>query len=202
MPRLVNRLTARAIATTSTPGYYPDGNGLYLQVSAAGTKSWIFRFTRQGRSREMGLGSLATVTLAEARQAALQQRKVLAGGQDPIEARRSAQALAHGITFGECATAYIAAHRPGWKSEKHTNQWTTSLANLAKNLTPLPVATVSTADVLTAIEPIWSTKNETATRLRERIGRVLDWAKVKRYRDGENPARWRGHLDKLLPPAK
>ena len=202
MPRLVNRLTARAIAALSAPGYYPDGAGLYLQVAAGGTKSWIFRYTRLRRSREMGLGPLALVSLVDARQAALLARRQLLAGVDPIEARKAAQAAQAGLTFGECSDTYIADHRAGWKSAKHAAQWSTSLANHAAALRALPVAQVATADVLAVLQPIWSTKNETATRVRERIGRILDWAKVKGYRAGDNPARWRGHLDKLLPPVR
>lgn len=202
MPRLVNRLTARAIAARSAPGYYPDGDGLYLQVAAGGTKSWIFRYTRQGRAREMGLGPLAVVSLADARQAALQARRQLVAGVDPIDARKRAQAAQTGLTFGACADTYIADHRAGWKNAKHAAQWSTSLTNHAAALRALPVAQVATDDVLAVLQPIWATKNETATRIRERIGRILDWATVKGYRTGENPARWRGHLDKLLPPVR
>lgn len=202
MPRLVNRLTARTIATMSTPGYYPDGAGLYLQVAPGGTKSWILRYTRLGRSREMGLGPVTVVSLADARQAALQARRQLAAGVDPIDARKAAQAAQTGLTFGECADTYIDDHRAGWKNAKHAAQWSTSIANHAAALRARPVAQVSTDDVLAVLQPIWSTKNETATRIRERIGRILDWATVKGYRAGENPARWRGHLDKLLPPVR
>jgi len=199
MARTINRLTARTVATTTTAGYHADGGGLYLQVTATGAKSWIFRYARQGKSHEMGLGPAAVVGLQDARQAALAQRKVLASGGDPLAARRTAQAVAQGLTFGAGATTYIEEHRTGW-SLKHATQWGTSLQQHGADLWSLPIAIIGTDHVVGALRPIWATKTETATRVRERIARVLDWAVVKGYRQGENPARWRGHLDKLLPP--
>lgn len=199
MARPINRLSARKVATAGK-GYHADGGGLYLLVSDAGTRSWVLRYQRLGKRREMGLGSATVVSLQEARQDALQQRKVLAAGKDPIASRRAARAA--GMTFGEAADAYIEAHRAGWKREAQAHQWAQSLADHGPDR-DVAVADVDTAAVLRALNRIWKDKTETATRVRGRIERILDWAKVQGLREGENPARWRGHLDHLLPkPAK
>jgi hypothetical protein len=158
-----------------------------------------------GRAREMGLGSFADFTLAEARERARQARKLAKDRIDPIDTRRAEHqkvklAAAKAMSFRDCAEAYIAANRAGWKNPKHAAQWPTTLEAYAYPiLGSLPVAAIDTGLVTKAIEPIWQTKPETANRVRGRIEAVLDWAKVRGYRDGENPARWRGHLDKLLP---
>lgn len=204
MGRRLNRLTAKAVEQQKRAGYWPDGGGLYLQVSSTRTKSWIFRFTLRGKAREMGLGSLNAFGLAEARERAQAARKLVADGIDPIEARRTARAQvalaeAKSITFAKCAGAYIAAHRAKWTNAKHASQWTNTLQTYCDAFNALPVQSVDTALVLKALEPIWTTKAETASRVRARIEAVLDWATVRGYRAGENPARWRGHLDKLLP---
>lgn len=205
MARATERLSARKVTTTKLPGYYSDGGNLWLQVSPTGTKSWVLRFTLAGRSREMGLGSLHTFTLAEARERAKAARQLLADGIDPIERRnstkRAQRADAANIrTFDWCAAAYIAAHEAGWKNAKHAGQWQTTLAQYASPIIgAMNVADVNTTDVMRVLTPIWTTKAETASRLRGRIESVLDWARVHGYRQGENPARWRGHLDKLLP---
>lgn len=184
---------------------YADGGGLYLQVSRSGTKSWIFRFALNGREREMGLGPLHTVSLSEARDLALEARKLKLRGVDPIDARhaeRSAKRLdvAKAVSFKQAARAYIKANSAGWKNAKHAAQWEATLAAYADPVFgDFAVAAVDTALVLKAVEPIWATKPETASRLRGRIETVLDWATVRGYREGPNPARWRGHLDKLLP---
>ena len=168
------------------------------------TKSWIFRFKVNGRQRDMGLGSLTLVGLAEARSAVIDARRLLYSGIDPIEEReerrRNAKFVAARIIpFKICAETYIKDHSPGWKNEKHKQQWSNTLATYAYPVIgDLPVQTVGTAEVTKVLEPIWQTKAETARRLRSRIEVILDAAKVKGYRDGENPARWRGHLDKLL----
>ena len=181
-----------------------DGDRLYLQVSPSGTKSWIFRYTLRGRTRDMGLGPYPTFSLAEARQRAHTQRQVLADGTDPIEARdaqRTAQTLAQVKTLGfaECARQYIAAHRKGWSNAKHAEQWESTLATYAdRTIGALPAKAVDTAAMLRILEPIWNVKPETASRVRGRIERILDWAKVRGYRTGDNPAKWRGHLDHLL----
>lgn len=200
MARLINRLSARSVAALAKPGYHADGNGLYLLIGPGGTKSWVFRYERQGRRREMGLGALAVVSLQEARHAALEHRKTLAAGLDPLDARRASRAT--GKTFGECADALIAAIRPGWKNDEQAHQWEQSLRDHGPP-SDMPVADVDTPAVMACLSRIWTTKPDTAGRLRGRIERVLDWAKVHGLRQGENPARWRGHLDKLLPkPSK
>jgi integrase len=186
-------------------GMYHDGGGLYLQVSAAGTKSWIYRFTLDGRAREMGLGPLNAISLAEARKRAAECRRMRHDGIDPIEARgvqRDQKRLegARSMTFDVCAEAYIEAHKASWKNGKHAEQWRGSLRNYASPVFgSSPVQAIDLALVMKALEPIWQTKSETASRLRGRIESVLDWATVRGYRKGENPARWRSHLDKLLP---
>lgn len=207
--RTLQKLSATAVAKAKAAGYYGDGGGLWLQVSAAGTKSWVFRFTIAGRAREMGLGPLHTVGLAEARERALECRKLVLDGVDPIEARKlrrteTAAAAAKVVTFNEAAEAYIEAHRAGWRNAKHADQWQNTLDTYASPIVGnLPVAAVDTALVMKVVEPIWTKKTETATRVRGRIEAVLDWCTVRGYRSGDNPARWRGHLDHLLPsPAK
>jgi len=204
MPRLVAKLSPLAVSKFVKPGYYGDGAGLWLQVSPSGSKSWIFRFTLAGRQREMGLGAVHTVNLTEARAKAKECRQVLLDGKDPLEARKStrlAETLerARAMTFDQCAAAYVKAHRAGWKNAKHADQWENTLATYASPIVgALPVAEIDTALVVKVLGPIWETKTETATRLRGRIEKILDWATVSKYRQGENPARWRGHLDKLL----
>jgi len=204
MARTIEKLSALAVTRAKDPGYYGDGAGLYLQVSKSLTKSWIFRFTMSGRQREMGLGALHTVTLSQAREKAKECRSELLDGIDPLEARNTAkldEALdrAKAMTFDECAAAYIAAHRGSWKNAKHAAQWVSTLATYASPVIgALPVASVSTAMVVKLLQPIWEEKTETATRVRARVESVLDWATVSHFRVGENPARWRGHLDNLL----
>jgi integrase len=204
MAQRVKKLSVVLANTLSSPGYYGDGGGLWLRISKSGTKSWVFRFTLAGRRREMGLGALHTISLAMAREKALQCRRMLDEGQDPIIARdgartKEALSLARVKTFDQCASAYIKAHRGSWKSTKHAAQWETSLANYASPVFgALPVSEVDTDLVVKVLRPIWDTKTETAVRLRGRIESVIDWATVSKYRVGENPARWRGHLQNLL----
>jgi integrase len=188
---------------------YADGAGLYLQVTGDGeakvAKSWIYRFKLRGRSREMGLGSLSIYGLAEARTKATECRRLAYEGIDPIEARKTerakvALAATKSLTFKECTEQYIAAYRSGWRNAKHAAQWSTTVKTYAEPIIgKLPVQSIDTALVMKIIEPLWSKKSETAARLRGRIEAVLDWAAARGYRQGENPARWRGHLDKLLP---
>jgi integrase len=201
MARAMNRLTALAVKRTAKPGRYPDGLGLYLFVGPTGNKSWVFRYRRQGRLHDLGLGPLHTVSLAEARTKALECRKMLLDGIDPIEARRSGYAPAKAaMTFEACAEAYIAAHRSAWRGTKSEIQWSASLRMYVYPIFgDLAVQAVDLPLIMRAIEPIWTAKPETASRVRQRIESVLDWATVRGYRQGENPARWRGHLDKLLP---
>jgi integrase len=199
------KLTVRAVQAQKVPGFYADGDGLYLQVAPGGSRSWIYRYQREGRRREMGLGSLDAIGLAEAREKATAARRMLAAGADPIEARRTERSkaevvVAKVVTFKDCADRYIAAHKTGWRNPKHRAQWTATLETYAyPHFGTLPVEAVDVGLVLQAVEPIWSTKPETAGRVRGRIESIIDWAKARGYRDGENPARWRGHLENLLP---
>ncbi|ACA17340.1 integrase family protein [Methylobacterium sp. 4-46] len=193
------------VAKLKSPGHYGDGGGLWLQVGDKGAKSWIFRFTLRGKSRAMGLGSANTFSLAEAREKALACRKLCAEGIDPIEARKTqrqdaALEAAQAMTFRECAVAYIDAHRAGWRNAKHAAQWTTTLETYAyPHFGDRPVAAVDTDLVVRAIGPIWARKPETASRVRGRIESILDWGTTRGFRRSENPARWRGHLENLLP---
>ena len=203
--RAVNKLSAQKIEALKKPGLYADGLGLYLQVSTFGTKSWLFRFMRDGKARKMGLGAFHTVSLKLARQKALDCRLKLDAGIDPIEERNEAKQArkleaAKTITFKDCADKYIAAHRATWKNAKHAEQWPATLkAYVYPTLGELSVADIDVGLVMGVLEPIWTEKPETASRVRGRIETVLDWAAARKYRGGENPARWRGHLDKLLP---
>ena len=207
MRRQLKRLSDRFIRTVKQAGYYADGDGLYLQVSPAATKSWIFRYARQGKEREMGLGSERVFSLAQVRAKVSDARRLLVEGVDPIAARDGQRAQerlqkAGTLTFAKCAEKYIGAHRAGWRNPKHVAQWENTLDTYAGPVIgQLAVKDVDTALVLRTLEPIWAKKPETASRLRGRIERILDWARVMGYRSGENPARWRGHLDKLLASA-
>lgn len=204
MAKTVEKLSPLAVSKMKEPGYYGDGAGLWLQVSKSGSKSWIFRFTFGGKQREMGLGPVHTVNVGEARAKAKECRVLLLAGQDPLEVRKAEQLAgaaerAKLMTFDQCASAYIAAHRGGWKNAKHASQWENTLATYASPIIgALPVAAVDTALIVKVLGPIWLEKTETATRLRGRIESILDWATVSKFRAGENPARWRGHLDNLL----
>ena len=207
MPRALHRLTALKASRLTTPGYHPDGAGLYLQIAASGTKSWIYRYTLAGKQREMGLGSYADYTLAEAREAAQTARKLRVQGIDPIEQRKTqkaALASVRRITFAAAAKAFIEANESGWDNAKHAQQWRSTLATYAEpKIGRKDVSTITLGDILDVLQPIWNTKNETASRLRGRIEKVLDWATVQEYRAGPNPARWKGNLDAALPkPSK
>ena len=185
-------------------GVHADGDGLYLQVRDGGRRSWVFRYTRAKRAHWLGLGSYPDVGLSEARDAAGEARKTLRAGIDPLEQRRAARAEAAaraGLnTFEEVAGAYIKSHAAGWSNAKHADQWRTSLKTYAYPLIgKLSVAVVDTGHVTRILDPIWSTKAETATRVRGRIESVLDYAKARGWRTGENPARWKGHLENALP---
>jgi integrase len=184
---------------------YADGEGLYLQVGSGGAKSWIYRYTLQGRERYLGLGSASAVPLKRARELAAAARLWRAEGIDPVEKRRSDRvvervAAAKTITFDKCAEAYVTAHEASWRNAKHRAQWTSTLKAYASPVFGhMPVAEVDTDLVMRAIEPLWRTKTETASRVRQRIEAILDWATVRQYRQGPNPAVWRGHLSNLLP---
>jgi integrase len=205
MAQSIKRLSPRRVATETKRGFHADGGGLYLQVSKFGTKSWVFRFTLNKRPREMGLGPLHTVSLVDAREEALKCRKLVRESIDPIEQRKHlrglilAEAVRH-MTFSECAEQFISSHSAGWKNLKHASQWTNTMKTYAYPVFgDLPVQTVDTGLVMKVLGPIWTTKTETAGRVRGRIENILDWATVRKYREGENPARWKGHLDTLLP---
>ena len=203
--RVIGKLTTIQVRQAKHRGLYGDGGGLFLQVSANGAKSWIFRFKETGRLRVMGLGPLHTVGLAEARDRALECRKLRLDGRDPIEERRTARSVARfeaakAVTFKECAQAYIAAHKAGWRNDKHAAQWPATLAAYVYPVFgALPAQSVDVGLVMRALEPIWTEKPETASRVRGRIESILDWATARGYRKGENPARWRGHIENLLP---
>ena len=201
--RATNRLTALAVQRATKRGMYGDGAGLYLQVAEGGSKSWILRFKRGGRTRHFGIGPLHVVSLAEARLRASVARLMLLDGRDPIEARRASRAAtAKVMTFDQCAAAYIAAHRPGWTAT-HAEQWRQTIATFANPVIgDMDVRAIETADVMRVLGDLWKQKTITASRLRGRIEAILDWARVRGYRTGENPARWRGHLDHLLPPKR
>jgi len=197
--RALHRLSARFVSTVTDPGYHADGGGLYLQVTGTGAKSWIFRYKRERRSREMGLGSLSIISLQDARGKAADARRLLVEGKDPIAERDSARRGVVAMTWGEARRTYVAQMKAGWKNGAHAGQWEQSLADYGPD-DALPVRAIDTPIVLRCLQPIWETKTETATRVRGRIERILDWARVHGLRDGENPARWRGHLSELLPP--
>jgi integrase len=195
MAREVNRLNARAVAAISEHGRHADGGGLYLSVSPNGGRRWVFLYRWHGKPTEIGFGSARDVPLARARELARQARSNLAEGINPKDVRKPSKVA----TFGECADRVIDAMRPSWRNEKHAAQWKMTLLHYAATLRRLPVNKVGTDDVLSVLKPLWNAKPETASRLRGRIERVLDAAKAQGLRGGENPARWRGHLDQLLP---
>lgn len=221
MPRRVQRLSAMALKQFVEPGLYPDGDGLHLQITGAGGRSWVFRYWVSGRERRMGLGSLRMVSLAEARQAAQEARRLLFLGADPLEDRRGAKRNASSqgqprpsdqtppqpvaersgaVTFEAAVEAYIEGNRSAWRNEKHAKQWTSTLTTYAfPDMARLAVHDIETRHVLSALEPIWVEKSETASRVRGRIEAVLDWATAHGHRSGNNPARWKGHLDQILP---
>ena len=196
---MTSKLTTRKVETAK-PGKYSDGGNLYLIVSETGSRKWVLRFTWRGGAKEMGLGSAASVPLADAREKAARARRQIAQGLNPIDERKRDGGIP---TFGEIADDVREALSAGFRNEKHKAQWKSTLETYAAPLRAKPVDTIATDDVLAVLKPIWTTKAETASRVRGRIEKVLDAAKAKGFRDGENPARWRGHLDHLLPrPSK
>lgn len=205
MARHLHRLTASAVANLKAKGLHPDGGGLYVRVTGNATKSWIFRYTSAGSTRDMGLGAYPTVTLARARELAIECRRQRQDGRDPIEARASKRAAAsleglRATTFKACAEQLISSHEIGWRNTKHRQEWRRTLATYVyPSFGNVPVGNVTTEHILSALQPIWSTKTETASRLRGRIEAVLAFAKASRMRIGENPAQWRGHLAQILP---
>jgi integrase len=200
------RLSALKVSNLKEPGYFSDGANLYFRIAPGGARGWIFRFTVQGRTRDMGLGAYPGISLAVARNLAGKCRELVKEGVDPVEQRRTGRAAqrvaaAKTMTFDECARQYIEDHEAGWRNEKHRAQWNSTLTRYASPVFgKLPVSAIDDAFVLRALKAIWYSKPETASRVRGRIESILDWARVSGYRSGENPARWKGHLDHLLPP--
>ena len=205
MARAIGRLTVLKVKKAKRPGMYADGGGLYLRVTPDGARNWVFRYMLDRKPHWMGLGPLSLYSLADVRVMAQDARRKRHEGIDPIEARRAARAQrrldsAKAVTFKQCGESYIASHRAGWRNEKHKYQWSATLnAYVYPAIGALPVQSVNTALVHKVLEPIWTVKPETASRVRQRIENILDFAKVSGYRDGENPARWRGHLENVLP---
>jgi integrase len=207
MANEANRLTPLKVKAASAPGYLSDGLGLYLQIAKTGTKSWAFRYERQGKRRELGLGPCHTISLADARLKAADLRRQLIDGIDPFTTRAAAKLAkqleeAKAATFDQCAKEYIASHRAGWKNAKHATQWETTIATYASPIIGrLAVADIDTGLVLKVLENdgFWTDKPETASRLRGRIEAILDYATARKLRIGDNPARLKGNLDHLLP---
>ena len=205
MARVYDRLSVLTVRHLQAPGRYPDGGGLYLQIGPTGGKSWIFRYRHAGRERQMGLGPLQLVPLAQAREQARDIRMQRYRGVDPLGARGAKKKVVDaevngGPTFAEAMVAYIDANKAAWRNEKHIAQWSSTLSTYAApHLGRKRLADIETADVLAAVQPIWLTKSETASRLRGRIEAVLSWGAVQGFRSGENPARWKGHLEMILP---
>lgn len=205
MAQTVHQLTATQVQRLKAPGMYPDGAGLYLQVTGGNAKSWLLRYSLRGNAREMGLGSLRKVSLADARRKAADCHRLLEDHVDPIEHRKAARAAAaltsaKTIRFKEAAARYIVMRSKGLKNAKHAAQWGTTIATYAEPiLGELSARDINVDHIHRVLEPIWTTKPETASRVRGRIEKILGWCKVNGYRDGENPARWRDNLDQLLP---
>lgn len=204
MARRLNRLTVREVKALSKPGRHADGGNLYLQIAPSGSKQWVFLFQHNGKQREMGLGRADTgeVTLAEARERAIEARRLLSQGIDPIDARKAARASASAasVTFGAFADDYVATHRSGWSNPKHAAQWEMTLGDAyCKSIRSMPIADITVEDVLSVLSPVWNSVPETARRVRMRLEKVLDAARVRGLRTGDNPARWKGYLDHVLP---
>lgn len=188
----MGKLTARQVATLKEAGRHSDGDNLYLNIDGE-SRSWIFMWKRGVRRREMGLGPTRDVSLAEAREMARVARKQVRDGLDPIAERRRPV----GVTFGAVADAYLEAHGPTFRNQRHRQQWRKAFSDYCDPIRSIPVAEIETSHVLSVVEPIWASKSETASRLRGRIEKVLDYARAKGMRDGVNPAIWRGHLSAI-----
>lgn len=196
MARMLHKLSdVTAKSDKLKAGRHSDGGGLYLNVSQAGSKSWLFMWAREGKRREMGLGSYPVVTLAKARKRADDCRVAVEEGRDPIAEREKETEP----TFGECADRLIASMESSWRNDKHRAQWKMTLTSYCQPIRAKRVSDIGTDDILKVLSPIWQEKPETASRLRGRVERVLDFAKARGWRTGENPALWRGHLKNVLP---
>jgi integrase len=200
----IHTLSPREVASKAKPGLYGDGGNLFLRVAPGGAKSWVFRYWHDRRRGVISLGSYDTVSLAEARTKAHEQRRLRLDGHDPAAAREASKIAARvaedsTITFKECAEAYIAAHRAGWRTVKQAKDWTATLRAYAHPvLGDLPVAAIDLPLILRVLEPLWTEKTSTAARIRTRLENILDWATVRGFRTGDNPARWKGNLEHLL----
>ena len=192
-------MTAKQVTGRLPPGRHADGGGLYLVIDKSDSRRWVFLFTLAGRRREMGLGSVRALPLPQARAKAQEAREQVAAGIDPIEARARPTIAPVRPTFGEIATAYMADREAYWKNPKHRQQWRNTLEKGAASLWAMRVDEIATDHVMAVLRPIWSAKPETARRIRGRVERILDAARASGHRSAENPARWRGHLDVLLP---
>lgn len=201
MSRSINRLSALKVKSLAKPGLHPDGGNLYLCVSHSGARSWRFIYTSKGKRVELGIGALETVSLADARTKAAEGRKLLQEGID-LKQHWTKRRASSDRSFGAVAIEHIEAHEPAWKNAKHRQQWRNTLTTYAASIWNTPVDQVSVEDVLAILKPIWFSKPETAIRVRGRIECILDAAKVRGLRGGENPAAWRGNLALLLPARK
>jgi integrase len=206
MAKRFELLSTAKLRHLKEPGYFADGGNLYFRIAPGGTTGWIFRFSLNGKTRDMGLGRYPEISLASARKHAAECRALLQRGIDPIEARRTQRAskrviAATTLTFDDAVRQFIADNEAGWRNPKHRAQWSKTIADYVSPVFgKLPVAEIDDGLVLRALKPIWTAKPETASRVRGRIESVLDWARVHGYRRGlDNPARWKGHLDKVLP---
>jgi len=207
MASLTNRLTGNRINQMQESGWFPDGQNLYLQVTSPSAKSWVFRYKIARRERRLGLGSYPEIPLKRAREIAANYRSLIQEGRDPKKVRDEERAKAKReqkpSSFEACSKAYIELQEPGWSNRKHANQWRNTLRDYAlPSVGELDVSEIKVDDVLNCLQPIWSTKTETANRVRQRIEAIIDWAIAKGLRESSNPARWKGHLDKILPAPK
>ena len=207
MPSLRNRLTDAKTRTIKKNGWYPDGAGLYIQVTSPTAKSWVYRYTKKGTEHRLGLGPYPTIELKAARGIADECRRLRAEGEDPkahLKGRRfEGEAYARERSFEECAEAYMVTQRPSWSNAKHAQQWTNTLTSYAyPYIGKLNIDSITTNDVVACLEPIWAIKTETASRVRQRIESIFDWARAKGYRNSENPAVWKGLIQSILPAPK
>jgi integrase len=196
MARALQKLSDAIVKSAKLKaGRHSDGGGLYLNVTPTGSRSWLFMWSRDGKRREMGMGSYPAVTLAKARALSISYREIVAAGRDPI----AEKAKAEEPSFKDCSDQFLTSMESQWRNEKHRAQWRSTLDEYCQSMSGKKVSLILTVDVLEVLQPIWTTKAETASRVRGRIERVLDFAKAKGWREGENPAVWRGHLKNVLP---